>query len=90
MWTKLRQKDWDRLERIQAKILKRILEIPSSTPYWGILTETGIWPIRAVVDYHRMIFFQNAMTSDERLAKQIIKGQREVDGENWTKETKNM
>ena len=72
MWTKMREKDWERLERVQAKVLKRMLGLPKATPYWGILAETGIWPIKAIVQYHRLMFYQDVMTSEEtRLAKEL-------------------
>jgi len=45
VWTQINQRTMERIERIQAKIIKRILELPESTPYWGLLKETGIWPI---------------------------------------------
>ena len=44
-WTKIWRKEWEQLEKIQGKILKRLLELPETTPTWGILKETGIWPI---------------------------------------------
>ena len=91
MWTKLRQGDWDRLEKIQAKALKSIFCLPNSTPYWGILGETGIWPLKSVVIYHRLMYMHNIMNSeDSRLAKRIVMGQQEIEGENWTRETERI
>ena len=65
MWTKLREKDWERLEKVQARALKLIYCLPQGTPYWGILEETGVWPLRAVVEYHRLMFLQNVINSDD-------------------------
>ena len=88
VWTKLRESDWKRLEKMQAKALKRILMLPISTPYWGILQQTGIWPIRERINYHRLMLYENLMTSDnERLGKVVVMGQRHVGGTNWLSET---
>ena len=73
VWTKLRKKDWERLEKIQAMNLKKMLSLPSSTPYWGLLAELGIWPIQDRINYHRLMLFENILNSDEeRLAKKVI------------------
>ena len=35
-WTNLRKSDWERIERIQAKIIKGLFfGLPKNTPYWG-------------------------------------------------------
>ena len=36
VWNDLNSTEWERLEKTQAKVLKRILGLPQSTPYWGI------------------------------------------------------
>ena len=89
VWTSLRKKDWERLEKIQAMILKKIMSLPQSTPYWGLLGELGIWPIQDKVNYHRLMLFENIINSDEeRLAKKIIENQRETQIEQcWYSET---
>lgn len=91
MWSKLRNSDWDRLERIQAKAIRTMFNLAPSTPYWGMLSETGIWPLQAVVNYHRLMFYQNALQSEEgRLAKEIIEGQQKITGVTWTSVTKEI
>ena len=52
-WTRIGRKDMERLERVQGKMLKRILKLPKTTPTWGIIKETGIWPMEMRVVYHR-------------------------------------
>ena len=75
-WTDIGQRNWEKLERIQGKALRRILMLPANTPYLGILKETGIWNVERKVDYQRLMLYQNMMESDdERLGKQIIQDQ---------------
>lgn len=57
-------------------MLNRLLELPESTPIWGILKETGIWLIKEQVVYQRMMFLRDLLISkDEIPDKRIIKGQ---------------
>ena len=68
----------ERLEKIQRKILTSICEIPPSTPYIGLLSELGIWPIELLAEYKRLMLFHHILTSDDsRHIKQIINYQLE-------------
>ena len=56
-----------------------------TTPYWGMLKELGVWPVREVIRYHRLMLYQSMMDSkDERLGKSIIVMQKESKRrDNW-------
>lgn len=92
VWTRIREGDWEHIEKIQAGALKSILRLPNATPYWGVLKETGIWPLRMKVWYHRLMLYENLMNScDERLGKKIISRQKEREQENgWYGRTKEI
>ena len=45
-WTEIEDSMIKRLEKIQGKILKGILQLPESTPYWGIVKDIRVWPIK--------------------------------------------
>ena len=67
------------LERIQHSILVGILEIPKSTPYYGLLMETGWWTMRGRLAYKKLFVYQNIVTSDnKRVVKKVIKAQIEM------------
>eukprot|EP00794_Sanderia_malayensis_P015001 gene15001-16550_t len=90
-WTNIEGKHLKRLEQIQGGILKRILKLPSSTPYWALLKELGIWTLKRKVDYQRLMLFQNLMKSDEsRLGRQIVEEQMKCRGRNWFNYTKQI
>ena len=91
-WSNVRQKDWDHLERIQAMALKSLLNLPQSTPYWGILKETAIWPMREVVEYQKMMLYHQLMHSDnKRVAKQVIQDQKVRKQENcWYEDVRQI
>lgn len=93
-WTRIDKKEIEELERIQARILKSILRMPSSTPYFGILKETGIWPIEKKVVYHRMMLYQNLITSAKgRLGRVVIEDQdcsETAKTNNWASETRRI
>ena len=78
-WSNMRETDKDRLEVIQGKILKKLLKLPKSTPYWGILIELGIWPVIWQIKYKKLMLLHNLLHSDdERVAKQVIIDQRDT------------
>ena len=79
-WTNLRKTDWERMESLQGKILRGLFGLPKSTPYWGLLYELNVIPIRLHITYKRLMVYHNLINSDDdRVAKQIIKEQ-EKDG----------
>ena len=89
-WTNLRKGDEESMEVIQGKIIRKQLKIPTSTPYWGILSELGIWPIRWQITYKKSMLLQSIVTSDDqRAAKHIVMEQMRTDQKGcWYSEVK--
>ena len=84
VWTQINQRTMERIERIQAKIIKRILELPESTPYWGLIKETGVWPMEQRIKYQRLMLYENMVKSGrKRLGGEILIIQREEGKENY-------
>ena len=48
-----------RVEQVQSKSLKRILELPESTPSAALFLETGIWPATERILYLTGMLYQN-------------------------------
>ena len=72
-WTNLRKSDWERIERIQGKILRGLFGLPKSTPYWGKLYKLDIIPVKLLTVYKRMMVYHDMVNSDkERVARKII------------------
>ena len=72
----LSKKEMKDLEILQGEIVTRILEVPRSTPYMGILMETGMWTMEARVSYKKLMLYHNIWHSDEeRIMKKIVKVQ---------------
>ena len=66
-------KEIEELERLQGKMLCKLLEIPKTTPYWGLLHETGVWSVKWRLAYRKIMLFHNIMTSeDARLVKGVV------------------
>ena len=66
------------LERVQGTILRQFLEVPSSTPYYGLLMETGWLTMEARLDYKKLMLFHNIMNSDEkRVLKKLLLVQKQ-------------
>ena len=45
-WGVIKENEMKKLEGIQYKMLKGVLEQKATTPCWGIIAETGIWPVK--------------------------------------------
>ena len=90
IWTNWKRKEWEELERIQANILEKLLDLPISTPYWGILNELGMWTMEARVVEKRMLLYHNIMnTKGKRICKEIVEEQRKLEVENgWYNQVK--
>ena len=72
VWEGITDKEIAELEKIQASALKKILMLPSSTAYVGILMETGLWPVEQFIWYRKLMLYHNIIKSkDSRLAKLI-------------------
>ena len=73
-WSPLLKKtELQQLESIQGKILCNLLHLPKTTPYWGLLHETGTWTVKWRLVYRMIMLFHNIMVGDEdRLAKEVL------------------
>ena len=86
-WSEINEKDSKELEKMQYQILRGMFELPQCTPYWGIIAESGIWPVKYKIEYKKVMLFQNIIQSDEkRLIKEIVEDQiRDPYGKCWVK-----
>ena len=57
--TNVSKKEYDELEKIQKTALTEIYNLPLSKPYWGIMFETGIWPLKHMIIYRQTITITN-------------------------------
>ena len=74
----IKTEEMEELEKIQKTAITKMYELPKSTPYWGIIIETGIWPIKYKIAYKQMMLYRNIlMSSDDRIAKQIVNQQEQ-------------
>ena len=71
-WGRIKREEDKELEKLQSDMLKRILNLPLSTPYTGVLMETGIWPVMARINYAILMLFHSVINSKNRLATDIV------------------
>ena len=76
-WKKLSKAEIQNVEKIQGKALKRIFSLPITTPYIGLIIETGVWPAEQRINYSSLMLYHSIINcSNDRLVKQIIQEQR--------------
>ena len=84
-WNKQTKQELKELEKQQAKALCRLLNMPTSTPYLGMLNELGIWKVEERLNYRRIMLVQNILKSDDkRLCKRILLEQEREDEDDDT------
>ena len=64
-WLRLTQGDMNRLERIDHSFLRRVFQVPTSTPIAFLYLETGCIPIRYVMKMKRIMFLHHILTRKE-------------------------
>ena len=83
-WTDLQKMEIEELEKIQGRALRSLLEVPKSTPYLGIIFETGIWLMKNRIEYKKLLLIHQIITSDDnRLIRKIIEDQDNSYYHNW-------
>ena len=55
-------------------MLRKIYNVPPSTPYWGLLIELGMKPIEYIIHSKRLMLYHNIIKT-KRLSKDIIEQQ---------------
>ena len=72
-WVNVSNQEIKSMNQGHYHALRKIFEQRESTPYYGILMETGIWPYSYVILYKRLMYFHHLLHSDERrIARQIV------------------
>ncbi len=72
-WTNITKKEMETMEKMQIDILTMFFKLPISTPYWGILAESGCWPVSSRILYRKLMLLHNLVISDEkRIAKKLL------------------
>ena len=91
-WSNIREKDYNKMEMIQGDLLKGILGLPRSTPYYGVLYETKIIPARLEIWYRKLMLYHGIINSDEdRIVKKIlIEQERSQQVKCWFSELKEI
>ena len=91
-WSNINKKEINELERIQESIIKSICEQRITTPYYGIVSELGIWPVEQQIEYKKIMLLPNIVTTEgERLLKEVINDQIEQTWKGcWTEQVKTI
>ena len=75
-WGAIQENEMKELEGIQYKMLRGMLEQKITTPYWGLIAKSGIWPVKNRTEYKKIMLFHNIVTSNEkRLVKDVVEDQ---------------
>ena len=78
-WCEITKKEEEMITSYHHQILCIIFGQPRSTPYYGIVGETGIWPYKFVVVYKKLMFLHHVIhSSDERIAKLMVQRQQQM------------
>ena len=65
VWYGLKTADFENLEQIDERLLRRILEVGSGCPREMLYLETGSIPIRFIITYRRLMFLHYILSEDQ-------------------------
>ena len=65
VWYNMKKTDIEELEKVDNILLKKVLEVPSSTPTAILHLELGTVPIRFILKTRRLMFLHYALQEDE-------------------------
>ena len=72
-WCSITPKEETMITTRHHEILCTVFGLKRSTPYYGIIGETGIWPYTYVVIYKKLMFLHHLVHSEaERISRQIV------------------
>ena len=72
-WLRLNKTDLNRLEGVDRMFLRRIFQVPTSTPTVALYLETGCLPIKLLLKVKRIMFLHHIMTrQDDALIKRAF------------------
>ena len=75
-WGSISSKEVNEIEKLHGKYLKRMLDLPYSTPYAAMIMETGLWAFKERLKYVTMMLYHEIMNSDNnRKSKEVIENQ---------------
>ena len=91
-WSKLTNKDVEELSKIQKNFLRRILNVPSSTPLSVMYLELGVLPIKYEIIKNRLKYLHHILTlSDVDPLKKMYNNMKTNEGEeNWANEVETL
>ena len=84
-WSYLTKKDLLTLQNAQLSFLRRVLEVPKSTPVAALYLELGVLPIQFEIEKKQLMFLKHLLEKNEsdpalKLYQQMVKYQYEM---NW-------
>ena len=80
IFTNISKEEYHEIEKLQKKLPVGTFEVEDSTPYWGIIAESGIWPIHQMIHYKKLMAYHWFITSNNsRLAKKVLLNQAKSD-----------
>ena len=76
IFTNLTREECQEIQKLHQSLLVGTFGVEESTPYWGMISESGIWPIHQMIHYKKLVAYHWFITSnDSRLAKQLLLNQ---------------
>ena len=87
-WSKLKAADYKILQSAQLKFMRKILEVPRSTPTAALYLELGIWPIRYEIEIRQLFFLKRVLnkTADDPCLQVYFEMLKFKDEPNWGNE----
>ena len=65
-WSNLKAKDYQVLQKLQLNFLKRVTDVPRTTPNAALFLELGVWPVQYIIEQRQLLHLKRILDRDNR------------------------
>ena len=65
-WFNLKAKDYQVLQKLQLNFLRRVMDVPRTTPNAALFLELGVWPVQYIIEQRQLLHLKRILDRDNR------------------------
>ena len=63
-WSNLKAKDYQVLQKLQLNFLKRVMDVPRTTPNAALFLDLGVWPVQYTIEQRQLLHLKRILDRD--------------------------
>ena len=65
-WSNLKATDDQVLQKLQLNFLKRVMDVPRTTPNAALFLDLGVWPVQYITEQRQLLYLKRILDRDNR------------------------